>query len=285
MSRGKRKRRLPPEGSIQESGVEPPPSASSPGRRQLLVLLTFGLAFGGLLIGFLVFQENDKPKEGGGSGVPPGFVATVHSPNGNVVNVSEAEFKRAVELESGRSLKAVPQRGDKRFEDLQASVLSELLKEIWNREEAAAMGLSVTGEEVAIELAQIKAKDYPTETAYQRYLQESNLTPQDVESQIRGQLLSAKVQEQAVGPVPEAKRAYAVSQFGTELEARWKSRTQCAPGFLALVGSGGFLGAGYVVEGNCLGGSKGKGALKESIEQIKKLNAEGRLEGAGHSSK
>jgi hypothetical protein len=274
MSRGKRRRRLPKEeGGVEESASGP--AASGPGTKPLLVLLVFGFGFAVLLVSLFVFQGDDTSKEDGSSGVPPGFVATVHSPTGNAVSISEAEFERIVERESGRVLKTVPQRGNERLEDVQATVLGELLKEVWNQEEAQALGISVSGEEVAAELAEIKAEDYPTEAAYQGYLRESKSTSQDVEREIRRQLLSAKVQEQAVGPVSSEKPDYADAEFDAEFRGRWKSRTECATGFLQLEGSGGFLGAGYEIEEHCRGGTKGKGAIKETLEQVKKMEAEG----------
>lgn len=278
MSRGKRKRNP----QREESGSAETPTkspASTPRSTQVLILLIFGLGFAALLVGLLVFKGDDAPPERSGSDVPPGFIATVHSPNGNVVDVSEAEFEHAMGIESDRRLRKVPQQGDKRVEDLQATVLGNLLERIWTREEAQALGVSVGREEVASELAEIKAEDYPTEAAYQRYLKESRQTPQDVEREIENQFLAIKVRERAGGPVsPGEEEEFAIAEFQAELEEKWVPRTQCAPKFLDLVGSGGLLGAGYVIEGHCAGASKGHAALEETQEQIREIKAKERQE-------
>jgi SurA-like protein len=271
MSRGKRKRRLPnEEGRVEETSVLPPSSTPLP--KWLLVLLVFGLGLIALLIAFLVLKGDDSPNEEGGGGVPSGLVAIVRTPTGEAVSVSEAEFARAVELESERSPKTLPQRGNRHFEDLQASVLGELLAEIWDEQEAPSLGVSVSNEELAAGLAQFRAEQYPTDIAYQRYLRKFNATPVDIEGQIRRQLLHAEVREKLMSNAA-ATSDFAAATAGNEFAEKWKAHTQCAPEFLDLVGSGGTAGAGYVIEVHCQGGAKGKGALEETIEEFKKTKA------------
>ena len=220
MSRGKKKRKAPNERPVDEvvAAAPPPPSGR---KQQLLVLTIFGLGFVVLLTGYLVFKPDDPSV--------PSAVAIVKVAPGRTVSIIDTEFKQAVEQKSDKPLGAVPRLGNKQLEDIQAAVLFDLLEELWYREEAQALKVSVTNGEVADKLAQTKAKKYPSEAAYRKYLKDSNLTPQDFERLIRNQLLRQKVKEQGATWLSPEKITTPLNSCSTPNSQGSGRRKQSAP--------------------------------------------------------
>jgi parvulin-like peptidyl-prolyl isomerase len=163
--------------------------AKSAGKKRF-ALVIFGALFVVLFIGFAVAQGIGAPS------VPSGDVAIVKGVPDDVSNVSEAEFKRAVvqQVAAGK-LKQTPKPGSKKYEELKAAALGELLDSIWIQGEAEELDLTVTEKQIATELAQIKKTNFPTPAAYAEFLKTSRFTQADVDKRVKLQLLSTKIQE------------------------------------------------------------------------------------------
>ena len=155
-----------------------------------LVLIVLGALFVVLFAGFAIAQGIGQPS------VPSGDVATVKGVPSDVGNISEAEYKRALfQQVSGNKLKATPKAGTKKYEELQTAALGELLETAWITGEAEELGISVTGKQIATELAQIKKTNFPTAAKYQEFLKTSHFTQADVDARVELQLLSTQIQE------------------------------------------------------------------------------------------
>jgi foldase protein PrsA len=167
-----------------------------------LALIAFGALFVVLFVGFAIAQGVGQPS------VPSGDVAIVKNVPSDISNVSEAEFKRAVlqQVAQGQ-LKTTPKPGSKKYEELKAAALGELLDSIWIAGEAEELGISVTKKQIETELAQIKKTNFPTETAYQEFLKTSHFTQEDVDKRVELQLLSTQIQERISTGTPPASNA------------------------------------------------------------------------------
>ncbi|MGV1049459.1 MAG: SurA N-terminal domain-containing protein [Solirubrobacterales bacterium] len=153
-----------------------------------LALVVFSALFVVLFLVFAIAQGIGQPS------VPSGDAATVKGVSDG--NVSEAEFKRSLarQVSSGQT-KKLPKRGTKKYEELKAAALGELLDAIWIGGEAEALGITVTDKQIETELANVKKQNFPTEKAYQRFLKTSHFTQEDVDERVELQLLSTKIQE------------------------------------------------------------------------------------------
>lgn len=182
-----------------------------------LSLVLFGALFIVLFVVFAVAQGLGQPS------VPAGDVALIKGvPDGHI---SEAEFKRAlVQQATQASLKKTPKVGSKKYEELKAATLGELVQAVWIRGEAEELGISVTDKQVETELAQIKKTNFPTEKAFKEFLEVAHLSAQDVHQKVELQLISQELEKtvkgQAPPPVPSEVTAYyqenKASQFTTK---------------------------------------------------------------------
>ena len=159
--------------------------------RQRLALAVFAALFVVLFVGFAVAQGIGQPS------VPSGDVAIVKGVPDDIGTITEAELKRSVlqQVAAGK-LKKAPKPGEKKYEELQAAALGELLDSVWIQGEAEELGISVTPKQIETELAQIKKQNFKTAAAYQEFLQTSHFTQADVDKRVKLQVLSTKIQEQ-----------------------------------------------------------------------------------------
>jgi foldase protein PrsA len=159
--------------------------------RKRLALIVFGLVLACLFIGFAVAQGIGDPS------VPSGDVAIVEGVPDEFDTVSEAELRRSIAQQAGQSgLKKPPKEGEEKYEELKTAALTELLDVVWVRGEAEEMGLSVTQKQIESELVQIKKTNFKAKGSYQKFLNESNFTQEDVNNRLEIQLLSTQIQEQ-----------------------------------------------------------------------------------------
>jgi parvulin-like peptidyl-prolyl isomerase len=173
--------------------------AKWPAGIQRLGLIAFGALFVVLFAGFAIAQGLSQPS------VPSGDVATVQHVPSDVSNVSEVEFKRALDQQAAAGkLKATPKPGTKKYEELQSAALGELLDSIWIAGEAEELGISVTKKQVATALAEIKKTNFPTEAQYQEFLKTSHFTQADVDARVELQKLSEEIQAKVTSESPPA---------------------------------------------------------------------------------
>ena len=158
--------------------------------RQRLALVVFAALFVILFAGFAIAQGIGQPS------VPSGAVAIVQHVPDEIGTIGEAEFNRALlqQVAQGK-LKKTPKPGGKKYEELKAAALGELLDSIWIQGEAEELGITATDKQIATELAQIKKQNFKTEAAYQEFLKTSHFTQADVNRRVKLQVLSTKIQE------------------------------------------------------------------------------------------
>jgi foldase protein PrsA len=190
--------------------------------RQRLGLILFGSLLVLLFVGFAVTQGIGSPS------VPSGDVVKVQDVPDELGSISQREFDRAFALQvKGAKLKKPPAPGSKKYEEVKEATATEVIEGIWLRGQAEEMGVTVTDKQVEEELAQIKKTNFPTPSAYKKFLKESGLTEAEVDDRVELQVLSTGIQEQVNGESPapseseisdyyEAEKA---SQF-TEKESR-----------------------------------------------------------------
>lgn len=166
--------------------------------RQRLGLIVFGLLFVALFIGFAVSQGLGSPS------VPSGDVVKIEDVPEEVGAISQEDFDRVLEQQAAAAkLKSVPKPGDDKYEEVQKAALEELINAAWLEGQAEETGVTVTQGEVEKELEKIKKQSFPTPKAYEKFLEESKYTQEDVDERVRLQILSTKIQEKVTEEAPK----------------------------------------------------------------------------------
>jgi hypothetical protein len=169
----------------------------------LAPLQRLGLAvFGGLLVvlflGFAVAEGLGDPN------IPSGDVALVEDTPGDIGNVTQEDYDHALEQTvAAARLPRAPEPGDPQYEEVQRAALGNILDSIWIQGEADEMGIEVTQKEIDTELAGIKRQNFRTDAEYERFLEESKFTEEDVNERVKLQVLSTQIQQQITEDVPE----------------------------------------------------------------------------------
>lgn len=200
-----------------KSGQRRKPGSSGPAGRQRLWLILFGVVF------VLVFVLVAVAEGIGSPSVPPGDIVVVKgSPK---EDLTEAKFDRVLlQQESLAKLKEKLKPGTPKYQETLEAAVEEMINGAWLEGEAEELGVVVTDKQVAAELDKIKKEQFPTKDAYNKFLDEANFAPADVNERIRLQQLGTAVQEQvkaeAPEPSPEAIKAF----YEKEKEARFKQK-------------------------------------------------------------
>jgi parvulin-like peptidyl-prolyl isomerase len=187
-----------------------------------LALILFGALLVALFVGFAVAQGLGSPS------VPSGDVVKVQDVPDDLATVSQKDFDRAFAQQvKAAKLKKRPAEGSKKFEEVEEATLTELIEGIWLRGQAEEMGIKITDKQVEEELAQIKKSSFPTPGSYDKFLQESGLSQEDVDDRVELQVVVNAIQEKvnAEAPAPTSSEisdyyeAEKASQF-SEKESR-----------------------------------------------------------------
>ncbi len=105
------------------------------------------------------------------------------------------------------------------FDSLKSQALSQLITGYWYQAEAAKQHISVTNTQVQAQFDLIKARSYPTASIFNKFLQQSGYTVQDLMFLVRVQLLFQRLEAKQTKPVTSSDiAAYYnshLSQFGT----------------------------------------------------------------------
>ncbi|HWO15871.1 MAG TPA: SurA N-terminal domain-containing protein [Solirubrobacterales bacterium] len=165
---------------------------------QRLGLLVFGVSLLVLFLGFAITEGLGDPS------IPDGDVAVVEDTPGDIGDVSQADYDKALLQTAARAgLREPPRPGDDQYEDVKMAAMGDILDSIWIQGEAAELGIEVTQKEIDTELESIKRQNFRTEAEYERFLEESNFTPEDVDERVKLQLLSTQIQQRITEDVPE----------------------------------------------------------------------------------
>jgi parvulin-like peptidyl-prolyl isomerase len=187
--------------------------------RQRLGLIGFGALFVLLFVGFAVAEGIGAP------GVPSGDVVKVQNVSDEFGTVSQKEFNRAFALQvKGAKLKKPPAPGSKKYEEVKEGTLTELIEGIWIRGQAEEMGITITDKQVEEELAQIKKANFPTKSAYQKFLKESGFTEEDVNDRVELQTLVKAIQERVNSEAPAPSESEISNYYEEQKEAQFTEK-------------------------------------------------------------
>lgn len=190
-----------------------------PQGRQRLALILFGGLLVLIFVGFAVAQGIGSPS------IPSGDVAVVESVPEEIGHVSKKDLDRAIaqQIAEGK-LKKPPKPGSDKYEELKEAALGETLERIWIFGQAEELDVSVTDKQVEDELATIKKSNFGSEKAYQKFLEESQFTQEDVNERVRLQLLSSKVQEAVNSEAPPPSESRIENYYNENKESQFTEK-------------------------------------------------------------
>lgn len=200
-----------------KSGQRRKPGPSGPSRGQRLWLVLFVVVFALIAVVVAVAEGIGSPS------VPPGDIAVVKgSPD---EDLTEAKFDRVLlQQESLAKLKKKLKPGTPKYQETLEASVEEMINGAWIQGEAEELGVVVTDKQVEAELDKVKKEQFPTKEAYDKFLDEANFAPADVNERIRLQLLGTAVQEQvkqeAPEPSPEAIQAFYEKEKATRFQQK-----------------------------------------------------------------
>jgi parvulin-like peptidyl-prolyl isomerase len=172
-------------------------AARGPAATRRLGLLVFGITFVVLFAWVALADGVGDPS------VPSGDVVLVENTPGDIGEVSQARFDHALELAAAQSPeKKVPEPDDPKYDELKESTLNSLLESVWLQGVAAEWGIEASDEEVARELKKVKKESFKSEAEFQKFLDESGFTSDDVNERVKIQILSKGLQEQLKEKAP-----------------------------------------------------------------------------------
>ncbi|HEU5061682.1 MAG TPA: peptidyl-prolyl cis-trans isomerase [Solirubrobacterales bacterium] len=187
--------------------------------RQRLALILFGGLLVALFIGFAVAQGIGSPS------VPSGDVALIEDVPSEISHISQEEFDRALAQQvSQGKLKKTPKPGSDKYEELRDAALGELLDLVWLQGEAEELDISVTEKQVEDELASIKKQNFPSKGAYEKFLEESGFTQEEVNERVKLQLLSSKIQEVINSSAPSPSSEEVETYYEAEKDAQFTNK-------------------------------------------------------------
>lgn len=186
MSPAQRKRTTPGKGAARADGL----------RR--LVLAGFGSLFVVLFLIFAVAEGIGHPS------VPDGDVAIVEDVPDEIGTVTMDDFDRAMAQAAARTgTQQAPKPGDPQYNELKTTALGFLLDTIWLQGQADEMGIDVSQRQVDSKLKQIRKQEFKSEKEYRDFLKQAKFTQEDVDLQVKLQLLSDEIQQQVVDSAPK----------------------------------------------------------------------------------
>lgn len=169
------------------------PAGSVGAHRRALVI--FGVLFVALFAIVAVSQGLGDPD------IPEGDVLLVEDAPEGRGNVSQEDFDHALEIAAAGEQKEVPKPGTKQYEEVKETALTGLVEEIWLEGQAEEMGIEVSKEKVESQFEKIKKENFPTKAQFQKFLEESKFTQEDIDQRVKLQILAEEVQ-QAVNSEP-----------------------------------------------------------------------------------
>jgi parvulin-like peptidyl-prolyl isomerase len=162
----------------------------------------------------------------------PNIVAFVSHVPAAVGRITDAEFQRAlVQAAAAAGRGSAPKPGGNGYGRLRDEAVQELLDFVWIKGQATEMGIAVTRDQVAIELAAIKKANFKNEAQYRAFLEEAHFTRRDVDERVELQLLSARIQERIARGTTVRDVQEKFKKFVDAYMKRWRARTVCATGF------------------------------------------------------
>lgn len=187
-----------PQGGRQASGKGAGKDAAggAPARRR--GLLIFGLAF---VVLFLIVAISEGI---GDPGIPEGDVILVEEAPGDSGNISQEEFDQALKQAAAAAQQPKPPKpGDPQYEEMKESAINNLLEFVWLEGLAAEMDITVSDQKVQKEFKKLKDESFQNEKEFKKFLKESGFSQDDVDRQVKLQVLSTEIQESLQGRAPK----------------------------------------------------------------------------------
>ncbi|HEU4738142.1 MAG TPA: peptidyl-prolyl cis-trans isomerase [Solirubrobacterales bacterium] len=187
--------------------------------RQRLGLVVFGALFVLLFVGFAIAEGIGSPS------VPSGDVAVIEDVPEEVGHISQKDLDRAVLQQVAQAkLKKAPEPDSEKYEELKTAALGELLDQAWIQGQAEELDITVTPKQVEDELATIKKQSFGTEKAYEKFLEESKFSQEDVNDRVLLQLLSTQIQEKVSGEAPKATSEEIQAYYDAEKDSQFTTK-------------------------------------------------------------
>ena len=187
--------------------------------RQRLGLILFGALFVLLFAGYAIAEGLTGPS------VPSGAVAHVSGAPDEFATIDEEKLERSVKRQAAAAEgKPAPKPGTEQYEELQDSALSEMIEGVWIRGQAADLGITATDKQVEDELATIKEQNFPTDEAYEKFLEKSNFTQQEVNELVELQVLTKKLQELISNGTPPPSSEEIEAYYEAEKEKQFTTK-------------------------------------------------------------
>jgi parvulin-like peptidyl-prolyl isomerase len=187
--------------------------------RQRLGLIVFGALFVLLFVGFAIAEGIGSPS------VPSDDVAVVEDVPEEIGHVSQKDLDRALVQQIAQAkLKKAPEPGSDKYEELKTAALGELLDQVWIQGQAEELDISVTPKQVEDELATIKKQSFGSEKAYEKFLEESKFSQEDVNDRVLLQLLSTQIQEKVSSESPKATSEEVQAYYDAEKDSQFTTK-------------------------------------------------------------
>lgn len=187
----------PDRGRRGTSGKGGAKSGRGPAAVRRLGLLIFGIAFVVLFAVVAISEGLGDPS------VPSGDAALVEDVPSGLGAVSEADVAHAIELAAKQAgEKKAPKPGDPKYEETLNAAMQSVLEGIWIQGIADEWGIEVTDAEVAKELKKVKKESFKSDAEFQKFLEESGYTPEDLDTRVKIQIMSTQLQEQLKEKAP-----------------------------------------------------------------------------------
>jgi foldase protein PrsA len=169
-------------------------------QNKLAIAIALGAALILVVIGFAVFRGLGPPS------VPEGDIAIVEGADPE--SVSQEEFDQAFELLVRRQdNETPPAEGTDLFEETKAAAVNDVLLERWLLGEAEEKGFEVSDREVGQRLDEIKEQSFANEREFDRFVEDSGFTDEEVLRRVRVQVINERLQEDLIQDVPEVSDA------------------------------------------------------------------------------
>jgi parvulin-like peptidyl-prolyl isomerase len=193
------------------------PGDSAAGRQRLALIL-FGALFILLFVGFAIAQGLT------GASVASGDAVHISDVPSDVGNISEDRVKAGIDRQLSGKGKKAPKPGSKKYEEAKEAALTEQIEGVWIRGQAEEMGISATEKQVEDELAAIKKQNFPTPSAYKKFLETSNFTQEEVNELVELQIFTKEIQEKISAETPkpssDAVEAYYEAEKATQFTTK-----------------------------------------------------------------
>jgi foldase protein PrsA len=129
--------------------------------------------------------------------VPDGDAAIVDGVDGGTVSKADVETgltQAAVQA----GLKETPPPDDPQYPQLLDQAMQSRLFVIWVRAEAADRGISVTDEDIAAQIKEIKSTQFSSPEQFDKYVKQTGLSQEDIDNQVESDLLQEELAKKVV---------------------------------------------------------------------------------------